>query len=1569
MARLATGIEGFDAMVQGGLPIGSSVLLQGPPGQEKLRFALTFLADGLKAGASGLVLISSQSPDAVLAELRDLGVNLDAVSKENRLRIVDWYSWSEEPVHDVEDRGAVVRSSIDLTNLGVALSRAIASLQGDQPRRAVIEVLSPATNVYEVSQVYAFAQSAKKKFDRYRFTSLVLLEKEMHTSSEMTTLHQPFDGVIEIERSRSGDRIVRKIGVLHLKDTAPDPTFRVLEMTEAGLKVVREPPPTPSPVAAVPGPSFESQQERSRRLHLILQIASERLKLNPRDADALFALAAAQATLDDAKAGVQSLDRLAELDPNYPGLWVLKTKLHARLGQADLARQSRIRALQTEPEKAPVAGPSVGCPMCDASVSVDATSCENCGVRFAPARSLEDELDDLGHAAIQEIVQEELAAQPTPVPEAKPPTPEAPKPAPKKPPAKPTSKRGMTNGLVLERGPSRRQGMTNGLKGRTNGLRGRTNGLTNGLRGRTNGLTNGLGRTNGLTNGIGRTNGLTNGLGRTNGLTNGLGRTNGLTNGLGRTNGITNGLGRTNGMTNGLGGGRPTGFHSTGVRGMMRNAGWKLYLIPLVSVALLLMPLFFVPQYGGPTYPIQIDGIFADWAGVPRVTASGAAVNPNIDITQVAVTDNVDFLSFYMQVRGLALEGDSTPARTTDTFFVFIDTDRSAATGYQIQGLGADRLIEIDGWGGTVVHATIQEFDANRDPTDWGGWFKGTPVQAAGSGNAVEFQANWAAILQPKGPIDAAFAARSWDRSQDVADSTATNLRPFVAVHQQTAAPQLAVGLQTEIASFTIQAVGGASSITSLNVTLAGTFGLSTFSSIALADSTGGTLARASVSGGTVQFAPLLVPIADGQTVTLRVRPEIATADGTTVGASLASPRDVVAGAAGVALSAPTRTPASLAYVGTIPSGVRIDGGFADWATPSIDPTGDVLPRPSPDLDLSAYGFRGWAADAFFMVRTVGASLNGTLLPGANPVYAGNASAPADSDRDGVPDSVDPMPYDFNNDGIPDVSTNGDYDGDGVIDYGFPGGTDYWLNTTIPLTFPAPYAGRMVSVYIGPVQRPVARGLDVARFYLDQDGSVATGYSIGGIGADYLVEVDGKEGRILDVRASRFNGTSPGEWAWTGIGPASAAKDRSRIEASVAGVTVTNASLGFFELTSWSGSHDDTSPAAPMPSPAPAFAINASAAPATASADPGSVHTLDISGNQQWFFTSGSTTATGCTTNLAASTTAGTSATSTTLSGTQSICWFTPLDVPDSISGVWEVILDTTQVSAGTTGLAPTANGDVNAWTISGGGNCNQEANEWRCVDDSPNDGDTTYVSSTSSSPTFDSIYNLADWSAAPSPLTITNVNIESSCRRLTGSAVSVKILVKSGGTTTAGATSQNCANSATYTVWSEDWATNPTTSSAWTLSDINALQAGVRDADSSTLEVRVSHVRVTVTFVPVYSVEIDRCTNSACSTLNVLYGPTNGNAFGSDVTFTTGTIAAQTLGATERIRFKVTMVAGGSMSVRYNGAYPGTDDSRATVPVPEFSEVGPVAFGTMLVALIVRRQRARRWRRENQSR
>ncbi|TMA02501.1 MAG: hypothetical protein E6J97_01350, partial [Methanobacteriota archaeon] len=744
-------------MVQGGLPVGSSVVLQGPPGQEKLRFALTFLAEGLKSGGSGLVVTASQSPDAVIAELRELGVNLESVTNESRLRVIDWYSWSEETVQDIEDRGIVIRSSIDLTNLGVALSRAIAGLTGGGLRRAVIELLSPATSSYEVTQVYAFAQSAKRKFDRHQFTSLVLIEKEMHSGAQLTTLHQPFDGVIEIERTRSGDRIVRKIGVLHLKDTSPDPTFRLLEISDGGMRVVLDTPKPATPGATTRGSVLESQDERAQRLRLILQIATERLKLNPGDADALFAMAAAQATLDDAKGGLETLDRLAALDSAYPGLWVLKTKLHAKLGQADLARQSRMRAQQSEPEAAKTIDATVPCPMCEEPVALDATSCANCGVKFTPTRSMEEELDDLGHAAIQEMVQEELGPVKEPEkaldkPDIRAPKPEMERDVPpaKRPIEKTPSKRGLTNGLALGRRGASKAGRTNGLRGRTNGLRGRTNGLTNGL---------------------GRTNGLTNGLGRTNGLTNGLGRTNGLTNGLGRTNGLTNGLGRTNGLTNGLGGFRSSGFRPAGVRRMMQNAGWKLYLIPLVSAALLLAPLFFVPDYRGPAYPIRIDGQFGDWASQPtEAMGPGATLNPNIDVVRFGMVNNLGPYAFYVQVAGSALAGGGPSPGTMDTVRIFVDIDASSATGYRIDGLGADRLIGISGHGGTVLSSTLWEFDSNRNQRDWNGWIKGTATQAAASGSQIEAEAEWLSSSATTVPVIATVHTESWDGQTDSGD-------------------------------------------------------------------------------------------------------------------------------------------------------------------------------------------------------------------------------------------------------------------------------------------------------------------------------------------------------------------------------------------------------------------------------------------------------------------------------------------------------------------------------------------------------------------------------------------------------------------------------------------------------------------------------------------------------------------------------------------------------------------------------------------------------------------------------
>src|SRR3989449_1150408 len=185
------------------------------------------------------------------------------------------------------------------------------------------------------------------------------------------------------------------------------------------------------------------------------------------------------------------------------------------------------------------------------------------------------------------------------------------------------------------------------------------------------------------------------------------------------------------------------------------------------------------------------------------------------------------------------------------------------------------------------------------------------------------------------------------------------------------------------------------------------------------------------------------------------------------------------------------------------------------------------------------------------------------------------------------------MPLDFNNDGTPDAQTNGDYDGDGITDYGFPGGTDYWLNTTIPNTFPVPYAGRAVSVYIGPTKSPPAPGEDVLRLFLDVDNSTWSGYSIGGIGADRLIEIRGKEGEVTQSALLTFSGSFPGQWAWTPISPVTISLGYHAAEMLVP----LAATAMYVEAGDFWGSVDSTTSVPTFPSLASSF----KAAPATES--------------------------------------------------------------------------------------------------------------------------------------------------------------------------------------------------------------------------------------------------------------------------------------------------------------------------------------------------------------------------------
>jgi len=1181
--RTASGVPGFDALVQGGFPDGASVVVQGPAGAEKDAFLFQFIAEGLRTKAAVLIVLSSVSPAKFQQDLRAAGVDVDAAIKENRLRFVDWFSYKEEAVQDIEVEGPTFRASIDLANVGIAISRAIAALPRDGEKRAALEILSPALNVYDLPNVYGFAQSSKAKLERFGFTSLFVLEKEMHDERTLSSLHQPFDGVVDIERVREGDQLLHKLAVLSMKGTVAESKYLPLEMgADRVLRVsavserertlrrqeelIKSNPKDPTLWLATArnlrgmgeneralkcveaalnlapddteawrfkaelldalGRGEEAQRARGRAAKAaplppppkdetatrLLGVVEQKLRQNPRDPDALFVKAAALTKTEDTKGAIDVLETLAIIDDTYPGLWVLKAKIHARRGERDKAQQARLRAQEIErrleraardrearraPPPPPPPEARYECPVCSASVGERDATCPSCGVVF-------------------EI--EEVPAR------------EAPRPKPE------IARRGLTNGLARE---SRRAvGRTNGL---VNGTSGRTNGLVNGTRGRTNGLVNGTrGRTNGVTNG----------------LVNGL---RSLRSGM--TNGLTNGSGFTNGL----------GSHRY-ARETRRNR-WKVFMIPAVFAILLAAPLL-SPDRGAGGVPI-IDGQFGDWAGVPGHPMAGGGNDTNIDIVNVSVLQAGDhvFLRVEVNAQGTLLAGGPNPPGKMNGIYVFVDEDRTAGTGYPIRGLGADWLLEVQGRGGSVLRSLAYAYSASiADRRDWRGWTDPRPIAAASAGRQLELALDFLLLGVNRDPVFLV-ASLGWNDATDFADLHLGVRSGLVRAEQRHVQPSVLSGANVPLLAVDLTAVDVDASVSNLTVELTGTAPPSAAASLQLVGPGGASLGQRVPVGPTVQFTFPAVPLARGAPQTWTVAASLSGGGGETFGARISGPDAVGAGSAVVTLTE-VQAGERLGYLGQVPGGTVVDGAFAEWTNDTTDAAGEATIRGNPSIDLDRFGTAWGPANLTFHVGVRGPAFAGTVLTtgtGAPPTTGPTA---ADRDRDTVPDLPDLLPDDFNNDGTPDAQTNGDDDGDGLID-ATDGGPDVWLNTTIPATFPSPYGGMNVSVYIGPTTEPPAIGEDHVRLFVDVDNVSATGYYLRGIGADYLLEIDGREGLVSAATLSTHSGASPWAWGWTKVSDITARLGFTELEA-VAGITalVPNPPT-YVEVTDWRLGQDD----------------------------------------------------------------------------------------------------------------------------------------------------------------------------------------------------------------------------------------------------------------------------------------------------------------------------------------------------------------------------------------------------------
>ena len=127
--RVPTGIEGFDVLIEGGIPKGYSVLLGGNPGSGKTIFAAQYLYHGLsKFGEPGIYVSFAEDRGTFLKNMKRIGMDFEKYEQAGKFKYMDLVTVKEKGVDSILEGVFAEVSSLKVKRLVIdsfsALSQA-----------------------------------------------------------------------------------------------------------------------------------------------------------------------------------------------------------------------------------------------------------------------------------------------------------------------------------------------------------------------------------------------------------------------------------------------------------------------------------------------------------------------------------------------------------------------------------------------------------------------------------------------------------------------------------------------------------------------------------------------------------------------------------------------------------------------------------------------------------------------------------------------------------------------------------------------------------------------------------------------------------------------------------------------------------------------------------------------------------------------------------------------------------------------------------------------------------------------------------------------------------------------------------------------------------------------------------------------------------------------------------------------------------------------------------------------------------------------------------------------------
>ena len=245
--KIKSGIPGLDALLFGGIPARSMVLLSGSAGTGKTIFSLQFLVGGAKLKERGVYITFEELPDKIYDQGDQLGWDLKGLEKKGLLKVVSISSVNivdilvtvRDLIRDFKPQRMVIDSLTYMSLVAHALGKIV-----DLEKTSVAEVYGQMTNVSSPLEsdglaVRKMITDFVKILQQRNITALLTSEvqRESVWYSRDTLSEFACDGIFHLKAISIGADLQRTLEIVKMRNTKIKGGIYTYEITDKGVKV------------------------------------------------------------------------------------------------------------------------------------------------------------------------------------------------------------------------------------------------------------------------------------------------------------------------------------------------------------------------------------------------------------------------------------------------------------------------------------------------------------------------------------------------------------------------------------------------------------------------------------------------------------------------------------------------------------------------------------------------------------------------------------------------------------------------------------------------------------------------------------------------------------------------------------------------------------------------------------------------------------------------------------------------------------------------------------------------------------------------------------------------------------------------------------------------------------------------------------------------------------------------------------------------------------------------------------------------------------------------------------